>query len=141
MGMRPDPGFQGFSLCSSTAIVLPPLSSLLVKGGSWAGRQRGNFPRSPGASPPVPRTVCHRLVVVVTLDENGWRASTLFPTEQGATARRVRRAAMSGITGISHQTITTVHRNCSITRSLLHLASREHSVLRQQGGDPLPPRP
>ena len=67
-------------------------------GEAGPGRQRVNFPRSPGASPPVPRTVCHLLVVVVTLDENGWRASTLFPTEQGATARGVRRAAMSGIT-------------------------------------------
>jgi hypothetical protein len=117
--MLPDPGFQGLSSCSSTAIVLPPLSSLLVKGGSWAGEAAGKLPPIPGTSPPVPRTVCHRLVVVVTLDDNGWRASTLFPTEQGATARGVRRAAMSGITGMSHQTNATACRDFSVTRKVI----------------------
>jgi hypothetical protein len=49
--MRPDPGFQGFSLCSSTAIVLPPLSSLLVTRGSWAGEAAGKLPPIPGCLP------------------------------------------------------------------------------------------
>jgi hypothetical protein len=99
------------------------------RGGSWAGRQWGNFPRSPGASPPVPRTVCHLLVVVVTLGENGWRASTLA-TEQAApraAASGVRRVATPGICRDVYPNNATVHRNCSLTRSLLHLASRAHS--------------
>jgi hypothetical protein len=143
--MRPDPGFQGLSLCSSTAIVLPPLASLLVTWGKLGWGGSGETSPDPRVPPRlVPRTVCHLLVVVVTLDENGWRASTLG-TEQGpapcAAARGVRRAAMSGITGMSHQTNATVRRNVSPTCSLLRLASIAHSILRQQGGDPLPPRP
>jgi hypothetical protein len=103
--MRPDPGFQGFSLCSSTAIVLPPLSSLLLTRGKLGREGSGETSPDPRMPPRlVPRTVCHLLVVVVTLDENGWRASTLG-TEQGPAARGVRRAAMSGITGMSHQTM------------------------------------
>lgn len=91
--MRADPRVQGFSLCSSTAIVLPPLIVAGHVGEAGRGRQWGNFPRSPGTSRLVPRTVCHPLVV--TLGENGWRASTLA-TEQVAPAcggaRGVRRS-------------------------------------------------
>jgi hypothetical protein len=46
--MRPDPDFRRFSECSSTAIVLPPLSSLLVK---WEKLGRG----SSGETSPDPR--------------------------------------------------------------------------------------
>lgn len=93
--MRPDPGFQGFSLCSSTAIVLSPLIVAGHVGEAGLGRQWGNFPRSPGASPPRSP---HRLSPPRgrgDTGENGWRAST-FGTEQAApacgSARGVRRS-------------------------------------------------
>jgi hypothetical protein len=129
--MRPDPGFQGFSLCSRTAIVLPPLSSLPVTWGKLGREGSGETSPRPGCLPasfPAPSVTSSSSLV--TLDENGWRASTLG-TEQGpapcAAARGVRRAAMSGITGMSHQTNATVRRNVSLTCSLLHLASIAHS--------------
>ncbi len=56
-------------------------------------------------------------------------ASTLA-TEQAApraAARGVRRAAMPGIYRDIYPNNATDHRNCSLTRSLLHLASRAHS--------------
>jgi hypothetical protein len=51
VGMRPDPGFQGFSLCSSTAIVLPPLSSLLVTWGKLGRGGSGETSPRPGCLP------------------------------------------------------------------------------------------
>lgn len=51
--MRPDPGFQAFwrvfkhrESCFPSVIVAGHV------GEAGPGRQRGNFPRSPGASPP-----------------------------------------------------------------------------------------
>ena len=49
--MRPDPGFQGLSLCSSTAIVLPPLSSLLLTRGKLGRGGSGETSPDPGCLP------------------------------------------------------------------------------------------
>jgi hypothetical protein len=86
--MPADPGSRGFSLCSSTAIVRPPLIVASQVGEARRGRQWGNFPGSPGAPASIP-TVCHPLVVVVTLGENGGKASTVA-TEPAAPAAATR---------------------------------------------------
>jgi hypothetical protein len=91
----------------------------------------------------VPRIVYHLLLVIMVTLGKGWMASTLA-TEQSApraAACGVWRVATSGICRDVYPNNATVHRNRSLIRSLLHLASIAHSILRQQGGDPLPPRP
>ncbi len=65
MGMRPDPGFQGFSLCSSTAIVLPPLSSLLV---TWGKLGRGGS----GETSPDPRVPPRPFLAPSVTSSSSW---------------------------------------------------------------------
>jgi hypothetical protein len=143
--MRADPGFQGFQRVFKHSDPASPSAIVAVHvGEAGPGKQRGNFPRSPGSSPPPSRTVCHLIAVVVTLGENGWRASA-FTTEQARTAcaagRGVQRAAMPGI-----------YRGCLPDNATASPYRFAHSlviapcadsalILRQQGGDPLPPRP
>lgn len=77
----------------------------------------------------VPRIVCHLLLVIMVTLGKAWMVSTLA-TERAAprtAACGVRRVATPGICRDVYPNNATVHRNCSLTRSLWHLAPRAHS--------------
>jgi hypothetical protein len=77
----------------------------------------------------VPRIVCHLLLIILVTLGKSWMASTLA-TEQAApraAASGVRRVTTPGICRNVYPNNATVHRNRSLIRSLLHLASIAHS--------------
>ena len=77
----------------------------------------------------VPRIACHLLLVImVTLGKS--RMTSTLATEQAApraAASGVRPVATPGICRDVYPNNAAVHRNCSLTRSLLHLAPIAHS--------------